>query len=132
MADHGILVDQFTAVTGCPSHVAEHILEAHDWNVDVAINFYLECGGIGHGGESAKEFVEEALAVPPDPLTSGRDAPRSSPIDVSCFNLNIDTQMILTKQINIGFTLSCRFLTRTKRVTSVCLRRTWQLADATL
>lgn len=42
-------IQQFIAITNAPRHVAEHVIEAHNNDLDAAVNFYLESGGIGHG-----------------------------------------------------------------------------------
>jgi hypothetical protein len=42
-------IQQFIFVTNAPRHVAEHVIEAHNSDLDAAVNFYLESGGIGHG-----------------------------------------------------------------------------------
>jgi len=42
-------IQQFISITNAPRHVAEHVIEAHNSDLDAAVNFYLESGGIGHG-----------------------------------------------------------------------------------
>ena len=37
------------SVTDAPPGVAEHVLDAHHWNLDAAVSFYLESGGVGFG-----------------------------------------------------------------------------------
>lgn len=64
MADHQELVDQFVTITSSSRHVAEHVLEAHAWDLDLSIDFYLDSGGVGHGQESIEH----------------QPAPRSHPI----------------------------------------------------
>ena len=48
-------IRQFTCITSAPLHVAEHVLEAHAWDLDSAVDFYLESGGVGHGNETVEE-----------------------------------------------------------------------------
>jgi UBX domain/UBA-like domain len=80
------LLDQFVAITSAPRHVAEHILEAHGWNLEPSVNFYLESGGVGHGNETARFGfsdpvpMESPLAPPRRPLPASA-APRSSPLE---------------------------------------------------
>lgn len=57
------LVDSFVAITGAPAHVAEHMLEAYGFDIDAAVNFYLESGGIGHG-----PFAMEQTLTGPSPV----------------------------------------------------------------
>lgn len=72
MRDSG-LIEEFVAVTGAGEQVAEHILEAHDWNLPSSINFYIESGGVGHGSEPALDLTDH------EPLHRGSPAPRSRP-----------------------------------------------------
>ncbi|KAL4436090.1 hypothetical protein ABPG77_005538 [Micractinium sp. CCAP 211/92] len=39
----------FEGLTSAPAHVAEHVLDAHGWDVNSAVEWYLESGGVGHG-----------------------------------------------------------------------------------
>jgi hypothetical protein len=84
MADHPRLIEEFIAITGSPRHVAEHILEAHGWNLEPSVNFYLESGGVGHGNETAgfafNDPMLESPARPRYPLPASA-APRSSPLE---------------------------------------------------
>lgn len=77
------LISQFVAITSCPAHVAEHILEAHGWNLEPSINFYMESGGVGHGNESARFDHAFDHSPPPtgNPLPASA-APRSSPLEI--------------------------------------------------
>eukprot|EP00890_Picochlorum_soloecismus_P006740 jgi/Picsp_1/891/NSC_04378-R1_regulator of the ubiquitin pathway (contains uas and ubx domains) len=43
------MVEEFVGVTDAPLHVARHILEAHGWDLDTSVSFYIESGGVGHG-----------------------------------------------------------------------------------
>lgn len=80
-------IDQFVLITGAPVHIATHVLEAHDWDVDAAVNFYLESGGVGHGNFGLP--TEQVLPEPaPRPLPlPANAAPRSSPIEASDYAL---------------------------------------------
>lgn len=42
-------VAQFAAVTGADAATAAHVLDAHSWNADAAVAFFLD-GGMGGGG----------------------------------------------------------------------------------
>jgi len=75
------LLEQFIAITSAPRHVAEHILEAHGWNLEPSVNFYLESGGVGHGNETAGfAFNDPMMESPARPLPASA-APRSSPLE---------------------------------------------------
>jgi hypothetical protein len=69
----------FCAVTGAADHVADHVLEAHGGNLDAAISFYLESGGIGHGHEVSPGHRH----LGPDGPRPARAAPRSVPVEAS-------------------------------------------------
>lgn len=43
----------FEGLTSAPPHVAEHVLDAHGWDVNSAVEWYLESGGVGHGAAGA-------------------------------------------------------------------------------
>ena len=60
-------VAQFAAVTGADAATAAHVLDAHSWNADAAVAFFLD-GGMGGGGGGAAS----APAPRPPPL---RDSP---------------------------------------------------------
>ena len=78
------LVSQFVAITNAPAHVAEHILEAHGWELEPSVNFYIESGGVGHGNESAG-FGAGVFGSPPPPSGNplpASAAPRSSPLEI--------------------------------------------------
>lgn len=75
------LVRQFVVVTSAPKHVAEHVLEAHGWDVDAAVGFYMESGGVGHGDESvATEVLKHSAGGEPKAYQGSRAQP--SPIRV--------------------------------------------------
>jgi len=46
-------VAQFAAVTGADAATAAHVLDAHSWNADAAVAFFLD-GGMGGGGGGAQ------------------------------------------------------------------------------
>lgn len=82
------VISQFCAVTGAPEHVAEHVLEAHAWDLNSSVEFYLESGGVGHGhGNVVCEAPSGTLCTSAplqtgSPILSAATAPRSSPIQV--------------------------------------------------
>lgn len=102
-------VATFCAITDAAPHVAEHVLDAHHWELDTAVNFYLESGGVGHGvghaeppvagpgppaaaggWEEVQDLVAEEGEAPPARPAAGRTAaasaavrPRSEPIEAS-------------------------------------------------
>lgn len=47
-ASKSLAVGDFVDVTNAEPEVARHVLEAHGWNVDEAVSFYLETGGVGY------------------------------------------------------------------------------------
>ena len=53
------MIQEFVGVTDAPLHVARHILEAHGWDLDTSVSFYIESGGVGHG------VVEDMACSPP-------------------------------------------------------------------
>lgn len=53
------MIQEFVGVTDAPLHVARHILEAHGWDLDTSVSFYIESGGVGHG------MVEDMACSPP-------------------------------------------------------------------
>jgi hypothetical protein len=79
----------FLAITNAPEGVARHVLEAHGFDLDASVSFYLESGGVGFGAGHGDgvEVIEEVQASRPDPRPQSRPlparaAPRSSPIVV--------------------------------------------------
>ncbi|PSC74230.1 acetolactate synthase [Micractinium conductrix] len=54
----------FESLTAAPPHVAEHVLEAHGWEVNSAVEWYLESGGVGHGAGPAGEAAAGFGAAP--------------------------------------------------------------------
>ena len=54
----------FQAITGADHETAEHVLEAHGWDLNRGVNFYMESSSVGPSAE---------LHRPP------REAPRSHP-----------------------------------------------------
>ena len=74
-----MLVHQFVQVTQATEHVAKHVLEAHGWDMDAAVSFYLESGGVGHGFGNGSHRIESPPAQQP---LRAEDVPRSSPIVV--------------------------------------------------
>ncbi|KAI7837176.1 hypothetical protein COHA_008969 [Chlorella ohadii] len=63
----------FENLTGAAPHVAEHVLDAHGWDVNSAVEWYLESGGVGHGiGADAPQAVP---ASPPDYIEEPDDEP---------------------------------------------------------
>ena len=79
------LIDQFVAITGASPHIAQHILEAHAFDLEPSVNFYLESGGVGHGNDGIfAEYDDHSTMAPspaPRPLPASA-APRSSPLEV--------------------------------------------------
>lgn len=45
-------------------HVAEHVLDAHAGDLDAAVSFYLEGGGVGHGSLATSSWEEAPRSVP--------------------------------------------------------------------
>jgi hypothetical protein len=91
--DAGI-VAQFVAITGAQESVAEHVLEAHGGDLNGAVSWFLESGGVGHGsgasplaggfgglGGGGGGAGGAGAAAPPGPLPASA-APQSSPIEV--------------------------------------------------
>ena len=80
------LIGAFISVTEAPESVAEHLLEAHGGDLDAAVSFYLESGGVGHGvvGSAGPHPQAARHDSPPRqrPLAAS-EPPRSSPIEVS-------------------------------------------------
>jgi hypothetical protein len=58
--DHDEALLLFESLTGASNHIAEHVLEAHGWDVNSAVEWYLESGGVGFGAP------QQAPASPPD------------------------------------------------------------------
>ena len=52
-------IQEFVGVTDAPLQVARHILEAHGWDLDTSVSFYIESGGVGHGA------AEDMACSPP-------------------------------------------------------------------
>jgi hypothetical protein len=50
-----IAVGDFVDVTNAEPEVARHVLEAHGWDVDEAVSFYLETGGVGYQQHTGEE-----------------------------------------------------------------------------
>lgn len=87
----------FLAITNAPEGVARHVLEAHGFDLDASVSFYLESGGVGFGDDM--EVIEEdevqVMASRPDPRPQSRPlparaAPRSSPIVISDDDFEVD------------------------------------------
>ena len=69
-------IAEFVSVTQADPEVAKHILEAYAWNVDEAISFYLETGGVDVA-------VDHEGGVPERAAPAGlRRQAQSHPIDV--------------------------------------------------
>eukprot|EP00879_Flechtneria_rotunda_P011830 GHRR01012357.1.p1 GENE.GHRR01012357.1~~GHRR01012357.1.p1 ORF type:complete len:434 (+),score=172.34 GHRR01012357.1:113-1303(+) len=56
MAENADLVAQFCGITGAAAHVAENYLLAHEWNLERAVDFYLE-----HPPQHAAGEVDDAF-----------------------------------------------------------------------
>ncbi|WPT10792.1 Plant UBX domain-containing protein 13 [Picochlorum sp. SENEW3] len=54
-----IAVGDFVDVTNAEPEVARHVLEAHGWDVDEAVSFYLETGGVGYQQQTGEQAEEE-------------------------------------------------------------------------
>lgn len=79
-----ILIEEFVQITNAPEHVARHVLEAHGWDVESSVSFYLESGGVGHGFD-ALGMDGGMLSPKVDKVNqndSARRKPRSSPLQV--------------------------------------------------
>ncbi|GAB4814648.1 hypothetical protein N2152v2_001694 [Parachlorella kessleri] len=84
----------FCSITDSPRGVAEHVLDAHHWDLNNAVAFYLESGGVGHGNhgpanaggwDAGAAFVqepEEGLVRQPAPAGAAA-FPRSQPIEIA-------------------------------------------------
>jgi hypothetical protein len=81
---------QFVAITGAQESVAEHVLEAHCGDLNGAVSWFLESGGVGHGSGASPlaggfggfgGVGGAGAAAPPGPLPASA-APQSSPIEV--------------------------------------------------
>lgn len=86
----------FVTLTGANGQVAGHLLDSFGGDLDSAINFYLESGGVGYGGPpvpaSPPDYVEEpdVIEEEPGPVAARSRSrplpaaarPRSSPIEV--------------------------------------------------
>ena len=74
----------FEAVTGGTRSVAIHLLDAYGGDVNAAVAYYLESGGVGHGnGMHSPPDLElpEALVQPARPSNMAANQPES-PIEV--------------------------------------------------
>jgi hypothetical protein len=83
----------FQDLTGANEVVAEHVLEAMQWDLDSSVNFFLESGSVGFGGATVAspasppdlieepDFEEELPRQRPSSRTA-QQPPRSSPIEV--------------------------------------------------
>ncbi|EFN59802.1 hypothetical protein CHLNCDRAFT_133523 [Chlorella variabilis] len=86
----------FVTLTGANGQVAGHLLDSFGGDLDSAINFYLESGGVGYGGPpvpaSPPDYVEEpdVIEEEPGPVAARSRSrplpaaarPRSSPIEI--------------------------------------------------
>ena len=81
MADQE-LIDQFVAITDAPRHVAEHLLDAYGYDLESAVEFYIESGGVGHGNVTTTTTTRPAATTSPSPLPASAP-PRSSPINLT-------------------------------------------------
>jgi hypothetical protein len=82
MAEPGLL-DQFCGITGATEAVAEHVLEAHGGDLNAAVNFYLESGGVGFGtGGGMPNHTGFELPAVSGPLPAATAGPNFSPIEV--------------------------------------------------
>jgi hypothetical protein len=102
------VVLQFCAITGASEHVAEHVLEAHEWDLNSSVEFYLESGGVGHGNGSLGGLGASEATEPRPPIFSATTAPRSSPI-------NIDDEDVVEDDVvmnEMATTLGRRYATR--------------------
>lgn len=92
--DHEEAIAMFIAVTDAPRHIAEHVLDAHHWDLNNSVAFFLESGGVGHGfpnadcapalepdnaGAHSLDTAPAGLAGPPEDLTDAQ--PVQVPID---------------------------------------------------
>ena len=57
-------VDTFQAITGADQATAQHVLEAHGWDLNKSVNFFMEAAGL----PVARPVEEEG----PHPLPTGR------------------------------------------------------------
>ena len=77
-------INQFMAITDAPRHIAEHVISAHGpGNLDAAISFYLDSGGVGHG--TGYPYSAQLPEFPPLQTFAGidqegRPGPPSHPI----------------------------------------------------
>lgn len=54
-----IAIGDFVDVTNADPEVARHVLEAHGWDVDEAVSFYLETGGVEHAHGAGMDVEKE-------------------------------------------------------------------------
>ena len=47
MEDHEEDIATFQAITGADHETADHVLEAHGWDLNRGVNFYMESSGTG-------------------------------------------------------------------------------------
>lgn len=47
MEDHEEDIATFQAITGADHETAEHVLEAHGWDLNRGVNFYMESSAAG-------------------------------------------------------------------------------------
>lgn len=102
------VVSQFCSITGAPEHVAEHVLEAHEWDLNSSVEFYLESGGVGHGNGSLGGVGEAETAEPRPPIFSATTAPRSSPIHIDDEDV-VEDDVVMNE---MATTLGRRYATR--------------------
>jgi hypothetical protein len=68
-------VAQFAAVTGADAATAAHVLDAHSWNADAAVAFFLD-GGMGGGGGGRGGRARPAAPPPPRGARRGPPPPQ--------------------------------------------------------
>ena len=73
-----IAVGDFVDVTNAEPEVARHVLEAHGWDVDEAVSFYLETGGVGYQQNTGEQAEENGNQMDVDGRNQRRNGTRRS------------------------------------------------------
>jgi len=71
-------IGEFVNITQSDPSIAKHILEAHDWNIENAISYFLETGGVIETIDDAcidAGGADEHVAVQQRPSRQGRSRP---------------------------------------------------------
>lgn len=70
MAENSDLIAQFCAITGAAAHIAENYLLAHDFDLERAVDFYLEHPpqGAAEGPDPFDEPDQQGPQPGTDPL----------------------------------------------------------------